>query len=73
MNSMIKALVNTGVAISTSTLVTRTVQTRIGSRNMVSPGARILKMVVRKLTAPRMELVPMRIRPTAQRSVPVPE
>ena len=73
MNSMISALVKTGVAIRTSTLVTSTVQTRIGSRNIVRPGARILKMVVRKLTAPRIELVPMSTNPTSHRSVPVPE
>ena len=51
MNSMISALVKTGVAIRTRTLVTRTVQTRIGIRNSVMPGARILKIVTRKLIA----------------------
>ena len=53
-------------------LVTRIVQTRIGSRNIVMPGARILKIVTRKLIAPRIELVPMRMSPTIQRSVPTP-
>ncbi len=72
MNSMIRALVRTGVAISTSTLVTRIVQTRIGIRNSVMPGARILKIVTRKLIAPRIELVPIRVRPMIHRSVPVP-
>ena len=72
MNSMISALVRTGVAIRTRTLVTRTVQTMIGIRNSVTPGARILKIVTRKLMAPRMELVPIRVRPMIQRSVPVP-
>ena len=38
MNSMIRALVKTGVAISTRTDVTRTVQTMIGIRNRVMPG-----------------------------------
>ena len=52
MNSMIRALVSTGVAISTSTLVTIIVQTRIGIRKRVIPGARILKIVTRKLMAP---------------------
>ncbi len=72
MNSMIRALVRTGVAISTSTLVTRTVQTRIGIRNRVIPGARILKIVTRKLIAPRIELVPISVRPMIHRSVPGP-
>ena len=72
MNSMISALVRTGVAMTTSTLVTSTVQTRIGIRNSVIPGARILKIVTRKLMAPRIELVPIRTRPMIHRSVPVP-
>ena len=38
MNSMIRALVMTGVAMSTSTDVTITVQTMIGIRNSVMPG-----------------------------------
>src|SRR6188508_2135139 len=72
MNSMIRALVRTGVAISTRTLVVSTVQVRIDIRNSVTPGARILKIVTRKLIAPRMDAVPMRTRPTIHRSVPVP-
>ena len=72
MNSIISALVRTGVAMTTSTLVVSTVHVRMGIRNSVIPGARILKIVTRKLMAPRIELVPMRISPTIQRSVPVP-
>ena len=72
MNSMMIALVNTGVAMSTSTAVTRTVQVRSDIRNSVIPGARILKIVTRKLTAPRIELVPTSARPTIQRSCPDP-
>jgi hypothetical protein len=72
MNSMIRALVRTGVAITTSTLVTRTVQVRIGIRNSVIPGARILKIVTRKLMAPRIELVPMSTIAAIHRSCPVP-
>ena len=49
------------------------VQVRIGIRNIVIPGARILKIVTRKLTPPRIELVPMRMTATIQRSMPVPE
>ena len=69
---MIRALVSTGVPMSTRTLVTMIVHTKTGIRKSVIPGARILKIVTRKLTAPRMELVPTRIRATIQRSVPGP-
>src|SRR3990172_4125511 len=70
MNSITSALVITGVASRTRTLVTSTVHTRIGIRNKVIPGARILKIVTRKLIAPRIELVPMRVRDTIHRSWP---
>ena len=60
----------TGVAIRTRTLVTRIVQTMIGIRNRVIPGARILKIVTRKLMPPRIELVPMRTRAMIHRSWP---
>ena len=72
MNSMIRALVMTGVAMSTRTLVTSMVQTMIGMRNRVMPGARILKIVTRKLMAPRIELVPIRTSATIHRSCPDP-
>ncbi len=72
MNSMISALVMTGVAISTSTLVTRSVQVSSGIRKRVIPGARILKIVTRKLIAPRIELVPTRMSPVIHRSCPGP-
>jgi hypothetical protein len=72
MNSMMMALVNTGVAIRTRTAVTRTVHVSNDIRNSVIPGARILKIVTRKLTAPRMELVPTSASPTIQRSWPGP-
>ena len=62
----------TGVAITTSTLVTSIVQTMIGIRKRVIPGARILKIVTRKLMPPRIELVPMRISATIHRSCPEP-
>ena len=68
MKSMIRALVMTGVAIRTRTEVTSTVQTMIGIRNRVIPGARILNIVTRKLMAPRIELVPMSTSATIQRS-----
>jgi hypothetical protein len=72
MNSMISALVMTGVARRPRTDVTSTVQTMIGIRKSVIPGARILKIVTRKLTAPRIELVPMRTMATIHRSCPGP-
>ncbi len=72
MNSMISALVMTGVAIRTRTDVTSMVQTMIGMRNRVIPGARILNIVTRKLMAPRIELVPMSTSATIHRSWPVP-
>ena len=52
--------------------VTSTVQTRIGIRKRVIPGARILKMVAMKLTDPRIEAVPTSSRPISHRSVPGP-
>ena len=70
-SSSTRALVNTGVASSTSSMVTSTVQVNRGIRNIVMPGARMLKTVVMKLTAPRMEAVPTSSRATIQRSVPI--
>ena len=72
MKSITKALVRTGVPISTSTLVTSTVHTRIGIRKSVMPGARMRKTVTMKLTAPRIELVPTRMSATIQRFMPGP-
>ena len=72
MYSMTRALVMTGVAMTTRTLVTSIVQTMIGIRNSVMPGARILKIVTRKLMPPRIELVPMRMSDTIHRSWPGP-
>ncbi len=60
----------TGVASRMRAWVTSTVHTKIGIRNRVIPGARILKMVVRKLTEPRIEAVPTTARPMIHRSVP---
>ena len=72
MKSITKALVRTGVPISTSTLVTSTVHTRIGMRKRVMPGARMRKTVTMKLTAPRIELVPTRMTATIHRFIPGP-
>src|SRR6202008_5184236 len=72
MYSMTRALVMTGGAMTTSTLVTSIVQTMIGMRNRVMPGARILKIVTRKLMPPRIELVPIRMIAAIHRSWPGP-
>jgi hypothetical protein len=71
-SSITSALANTGVASSTSSEVTSIVQQNIGIRNMVMPGARMLKMVVMKFTAPRIEEVPTSSRATIHRSAPRP-
>src|SRR5262249_53932719 len=71
-NSITSALVITGVASSTSSEVTSIVQTNSGSRNMVIPGARMLKMVVMKFTAPRIDEVPTSSSPMIHRSAPTP-
>ena len=52
--------------------VTRVFQVKIGIRNMVIPGARIVKMVVMKLTPPRIVPNPPRASPKTQRSPPIP-
>ncbi len=52
-------------------LVTIVVHTNMGMRSSVMPGARILKIVVRKLIEPRIELVPSRMRPIRSTSIPV--
>ena len=70
MKSAIRPAVRTGVASRIRVAVTSTVQTKIGIRKRVIPGARILKMVVMKLTEPRIEAVPTRGRPISHRSVP---
>ena len=61
-----------GKAISTRMDVTRVFQVKIGIRHMVMPGARMLMMVVMKLTAPRMVPKPESARPKTQRSPPTP-
>ena len=53
-------------------LVTSVFQTKIGIRNIVMPGARIVKIVVTKLTAPRIVPRPAIQSPMTQRSPPMP-
>ena len=64
------AAARTGKAIKIRMLVTKTFQVKSGMRNMVIPGARIVKIVVMKLTAPRIEAIPDMVRPIIQRSEP---
>ena len=45
---------------------------KIGMRNIVMPGARIVTMVVMKLTAPRMVPKPPSARPKTHRLPPTP-
>ena len=52
--------------------VIRTVQVKIGIRNIVMPGARMQMIVVMKLTPPRIVPKPLRARPQTHRSPPTP-
>ena len=52
--------------------MTSTFHVKIGIRNMVMPGARMQKIVVMKLTPPRMVPRPPRVKPMIQRSEPTP-
>ena len=52
--------------------VTSVFHTKIGIRNIVMPGARIVKIVVTKFTAPRMVPRPAMYRPMIHRSPPMP-
>ena len=71
-NSIASAAVSTGNASSTSTLVTSMFQVKIGIRNIVMPGARSMKIVVTRFTAPRTPAVLVTATPTIQRSGPTP-
>ena len=57
---MVIAPASTGSASSSRKAVTSTDQTNSGILCRVMPGARMLKMVVMKLIAPRIELAPAR-------------
>ena len=52
--------------------MTRAFQVKIGMRNMVMPGARIVMIVVMKFTAPRIVPNPDSARPNTQRLPPRP-
>jgi len=59
-----------GNTSSTRMLVSRVFQVKIGIRNIVMPGARIPRMVVMKLTAPKMVPRPDSASPMIHRSPP---
>jgi len=61
-----------GKANRISSWLTSTPQVNSGIRNIVIPGMRIRKMVVTRLTAPRMPATPTTARPMIHRSMPVP-
>jgi hypothetical protein len=67
-----KAAARIGNAISTRIEVTRMFQVKIGIRNIVIPGARMHRIVVMKLTAPRIVPRPAMYRPMIHRSPPTP-
>ena len=66
------AAARTGKAMSTRIDVTSVFHVKIGMRNMVMPGARMVMIVVMKFTAPRMVPKPERPRPSIQRLPPMP-
>ena len=66
--SRISATVMTGNASSSSTWVMKLIQTNIGIRMSVMPGARRLMMVTKKLTAAASDAMPRIWRPSIQKS-----
>ena len=71
-SSTSSAAASTGNASSTSKLVSRMFQVKIGMRNMVMPGARMQMIVVTKLTPPRIVPSPDRVSPMIHMSPPIP-
>ena len=59
-NSMVRAPASTGSESKSRNAVTRIDQGKSGILCSVMPGARILKIVVMKLIAPRIEEIPAR-------------
>ena len=57
---MVSVPASTGIASRIRNAVIRIDQTNSGIRNIVIPGARMLKTVVMKLIAPRIEEAPAR-------------
>ena len=52
--------------------VTSVFQVKIGKRNMVMPGARMVRIVVMKFTPPMIVPNPLSAKPNTQRSPPKP-
>ena len=71
-SSTSSAAASTGNASSTSRLVSRMFQVKIGIRNMVMPGARMQMIVVTKLTPPRIVPSPDSTSPMIHMSAPTP-
>ena len=69
---MVSAPASTGIAKSSRNAVTRIAQQNSGMRCMVSPGARMLKMVTMKLMAPRTDEAPAMCRLRIPKSTPAP-
>ena len=61
-----------GVPKTTSAEVVALAHTSSGMRQTVMPGARMVKMVTRKLIAVAIELAPANCTPTSKRVWPVP-
>ena len=55
----------TGSEKTSRNCTTSLIQTNTGMRNSVMPGARMLRIVTTKFTAPAVEAMPMIWRPTA--------
>ena len=72
MKTWINAAVTDGMANSVKNATTSIIHTNTGSRIIVMPGARMLRIVTRKLTAVATEPMPSMISPTAQKSGPRP-
>jgi hypothetical protein len=68
---MNSAAVIAGNAYRMRMLVTSIDHVNTGIRNIDIPGARRVKIVTTKLTAPRIEAIPVSSSPTIHRSVPV--
>jgi hypothetical protein len=68
-SSIVSAPASTGSASTKSHTVTRIDHTNSGMRCSVMPGARMLKIVVMKLIAPRIELAPAMCSDRISRSI----
>ena len=72
-NNLVMAPANTGSDNNKSTAVINTAQQNNGNRCLVLPGARLLKIVVMKLIAPRIDEAPDRCKLKIAKSTEGPE